>query len=119
MTFHVPEQYRVKQSRLGSDYPYGNNGHFVVSTSREVIFIIASDGVGWEHVSISLKNRIPKWGEMCEMKDLFWDAEDCVIQFHPPKSAYVNNPAYSLHLWRPSDGAIPMPPAWMVGAGKP
>src|ERR1700733_966886 len=46
---------------------------------------------GWEHVSVSTRNRTPNWQEMSFVKDLFWNEEECVVQFHPPKSTYVNN----------------------------
>jgi hypothetical protein len=35
------------------------------------IFIVASWGGGWEHVSISLKRRCQNWDEMCLIKDIF------------------------------------------------
>src|SRR5580658_4748259 len=44
----------------------------------------------FEHVSVSLAHRCPTWEEMCKIKDLFWDDEDVVVQFHPAKSEYVN-----------------------------
>lgn len=34
--------------------------------------IIASWAGGWEHVSVSLRNRCPTWDEMCLVKDIFW-----------------------------------------------
>lgn len=77
--------------------------------------IIASDGRGWEHVSASISNRCPTWDEMTKIKQLFWDDEDCVIQYHPPKSDYVNNHPYCLHLWRPIDKEIIRPPKSLVG----
>jgi hypothetical protein len=53
---------------------------------------------------------------MCFIKDTFWDGEDCVMQLHPPRSEYVNNHPYCLHLWRPTDGrVIPQPPSIFVG----
>ena len=54
----------------------------------------------WEHVSVSLEKRCPNWKEMCLVKDLFWDESECVIQFHPPRSEYVNNHPFCLHLWK-------------------
>ena len=78
--------------------------------------VIFSDGEGWEHVSVSTPTRTPNWAEMCFVKSLFWDDDDTVIQFHPPKSEYVNNHAFCLHLWRPNNGAvIPLPPSILVG----
>lgn len=63
----------------------------------------------WEHVSISLPMRCPEWEEMCWVKNLFWDEEETVIQFHPPKSKYVNVGKYVLHLWKPPY-EVPLPP---------
>lgn len=58
---------------------------------------------GWGHVSVTLANnsRIPKWEEMCFIKDMFFDAEDLCIQMHPKKSQYVNLHDKCLHIWQP------------------
>jgi hypothetical protein len=70
---------------------------------------------GWEHVSVSTdRRRSPNWREMCFVKDLFWDEEECVVQYHPPLSQYVKNHRYCLHLWKPM-GPLPIPPSSMVG----
>ena len=58
------------------------------------------NGCVLEHVSVSLRRRCPTWDEMCMVKDIFWADEECVVQFHPPKSKYVNFHPYCLHLWR-------------------
>jgi len=71
--------------------------------------------MGWEHVSISLQNRCPNWIEMCFVKNLFWDEEEAVMQLHPPKSDYVNIAKTCLHLWKPINAQIPLPPSIMVG----
>ncbi|QOZ66748.1 hypothetical protein WN72_10745 [Bradyrhizobium arachidis] len=70
---------------------------------------------GWEHVAVSTPRRCPNWEEMCFVKDLFWDEEECVMQLHPPYSQYVNNSRYCLHLWRPIHRDIPMPPPSFIG----
>lgn len=49
------------------------------------------------------------------MKDMFWDEDDVVIQFHPRKADYVNNHLNTLHLWRPIWSVLPLPPAVTVG----
>ena len=119
--FHVPEQHRIKShSVLASDKSDGNNGAFRVPLSfTEFAFCIASDGMGWEHVSVHISRKgrteTPSWDEMCKIKSLFWDPEDCVVQFHPPKAEYVNNHKHCLHLWRPTDHNIPTPDSIMVG----
>ena len=117
MTFHVPEDRRFrfpKRHPMYSDASYGNNGAFLISLSRE-LHAVASDGGGWEHVSISAENGPPTWAEMCEVKALFWDDDDCVVQYHPPKRDYVNYHPNCLHLWRPVGVEIPRPPIIFVG----
>lgn len=69
----------------------------------------------FEHVSVSLAHRTPTWEEMCIVKDLFWDTEDTVVQFHPPKSEYVNLSKNCLHLWRWTRGNFPRPSKYEVG----
>lgn len=119
--FHVPNEYRVrKHPRMASTDSDGNNGCFIVPVEHNVsACIIASDGSGWEHVSVHIvdsgKEVTPIWEEMCMIKDLFWDPEDCVIQFHPPQSEYVNNHPYTLHLWRPVGKEFPRPDSILVG----
>lgn len=124
MAFHFPEKYRLRKGELRSDPETdGNNGagFIPVRTHRAPLKFIASDGSfsvegeRWEHVSVSLPNRCPTWEEMCMVKALFWDDEDSVMQLHPPRSTWVNNHPYCLHLWRPVDAAVPLPPEWMVG----
>lgn len=114
---------RVRTGILASDDRYGVNGVFsVASPLSGELKIIASDGTdgplerrGWEHVSVSLRNRCPNWTEMCFVKALFWDEEETVVQFHPPKSQWISNHPYCLHLWRHSMRAHELPPSIMVG----
>lgn len=114
MTFRCPPTGRIQLQ----GYPLGDerNGAFVIKLPhQQSIKVIASDGMGWEHVSVSRKDRVPSWDEMCRVKNLFWDIEDCVIQFHPPLSNYINNHPNCLHLWRPIGFDLPMPDALLVG----
>jgi len=100
--FHVPESARVQRGHMGSDPSYGNNGLFDVRLNRtgRIHRCVASDGMGWEHVSVSLPDRCPTWGEMDDVKRRFWDDTDMVIQYHVPRGSHVNNHNYCLHLWR-------------------
>ena len=116
MSFKVPEIHRIIKGPLASSSKDGNNGFF----SYGVLRIIASDeGVNgsapWEHVSVSRPDRCPSWSEMCMVKNMFWGPEDCVAQFHPPQSQYVNNHEYCLHLWRKVGSEFELPPTEMVG----
>lgn len=76
--------------------------------------VIASNGLGWDHVSVSHKKRCPTWNEMCSIRNIFFDDEDVVLQFHPPKSDYVNVHPFCLHLWRNQDAEIETPPTIFV-----
>lgn len=119
--FKVPEKYRITSGPFASDSSYGNCGAFTVpiendrSRKTRVFNVIASDGEGWEHVSVSLPDRCPVWEEMCIIKGFFWDDETAVMQLHPPKSDYVNNHNFCLHLWRPTKQQIPLPDSILVG----
>lgn len=113
--FHPPNQYRIRTGPLASTDAYGCNGAFLLEGRKRALMIIASDGGGWEHVSVSLPDRCPTWDEMCAVKALFWDPDDCVMQLHPPASRHVNNHPNCLHLWRPVGIEIPQPPSIMVG----
>lgn len=115
MTFKVPNKYRIRTGPIGSDDSIGNAGAFVIPVKKARFMVVASDGMGWEHVSVSLPDRTPTWAEMCLVKSMFWDEDDMVVQYHPPKSEYVNVHEHCLHLWRPIDTVIPAPPTILVG----
>ena len=124
MKTHAPEQFRMTLAeaiRLLLPTAYcsseadGMNGMFHIRCGKEILRCMVSDGGGWEHVSVSLEYRCPTWDEMCFVKDIFWEPEECVIQYHPPASEYVNNHQFALHLWKPVGVSIPTPPSIMVG----
>ena len=114
---------RVRHGEFCSDLSWGGYGYFFVQgPCGEELKIIASGGdaddpvgAGWEHVSVSTRRRCPNWQEMCFVKALFWEPEECVVQFHPPESEYVNNHRFVLHLWRHKTLVFPTPPAILVG----
>lgn len=122
MTF--PEQFRWNgvphgyQTKKGDPY-----GLFIVPAQQahgRSLKVIATDGelTNWEHVSVSLVDRAdkcPSWDEMCLIKSLFWNEQERVIQFHPPKSEHVNFHQGCLHLWRHTTIDFPQPPSILVG----
>lgn len=123
--FHVPTSGRLTSTRLHSSVQDGNNGAFIVQSPEPgwILFLICSDGHGWEHVSLHARRvhrhrddmRTPTWKEMAFVKRLCWDAEDCVVQFHPAESDYINLHPNVLHLWRPVGIEWPTPPSILVG----
>jgi hypothetical protein len=114
------EKYRFRTGPYASE-PREDFGAFLVPgpCGRELRIIAssgdASIGINWEHVSVSLFKHCPNWQEMCFVKSLFWDDEETVMQLHPPKSKWINNHEFCLHLWRPTDCEIPLPPEITVG----
>lgn len=117
----VPEKYRKTLGNLSSISEDGNNGVFIIpipKTTNCHYQVVCSDGLGWEHVSVTVFkknfNMIPTWSDMCYIKSLFWDPDETVIQYHPSSENYVNNHPNVLHLWRPVDQRIPIPPLKFV-----
>ena len=78
-------------------------GIITLSNGHRGTFVMGRDEDGLEHVSVQLQRKLPTWEEMCEVKDIFWENEEMVVQIHPRKSEYVNI-TDALHLWRPKDG---------------
>ena len=115
---HTLDKYRVDERRIFGAVGDEGNGAFKVYINGRSFFVIASNNGGWEHVSVSPCNTkrklCPTWEEMCAIKDLFFDPEEAVVQYHPPQSEYVNNHPYCLHLWRPIGTDIPRPPKVLV-----
>lgn len=117
--FEYLDKFRVKSGLFSSPLsaPYGF--FFIpIKIGQTPVKVMCSpfDGENeWEHVSVSLPARCPTWNEMCFIKELFWGHEDTVIQFHPPRSEYVNNHEFCLHLWRNTKIKIDTPPSHMVG----
>lgn len=102
----------------------GFNGAFSFLLNGLPVNVIASDGsdplgpaIPWEHVSVTIHGSKlpPSWSVMCQIKEIFWGGDECVMQLHPPKASYVNNHPGCLHLWRPKHVPIPMPPEITVG----
>lgn len=109
------EPCRERHGCFGSN-PGDLFGAFAIKgPAKAMLQIVAASGAEpivekWEHVSVSVKWRCPTWEEMLFVKSLFWDDDDCVVQFHPPKAHYINTFKFCLHLWCWRGGLFPMPP---------
>jgi hypothetical protein len=100
--------------------PHESEGAFLIPSKvdGQQLVVIASTGLGWDHVSVSRRNRCPNWAEMEQVKRLFFRDDETAMQLHVPPSDHVNLAPTCLHLWRPNDGReIPRPPRELVGAG--
>jgi hypothetical protein len=129
MAFHVPEAARVTRGPMGTTPNAGQFGAFVLPSVEPgwQLALICDDGtnteveesISWEHVSVrayrGTQSRTPTWKEMAFVKDTCWDAEDVVVEYHPPKSEYVNAHPHVLHLWRNTRLPFPRPSPSLVG----
>ena len=103
----------IERYRL--DGPPGtNDGAFVIPYEAIELCVISSDGMGWDHVSVSTGQRCPRWAEMQFVKDLFFKPEEVVVQFHVGKEQHINMMPYCLHLWRQQGVTYQLPPRIMV-----
>src|SRR5258708_18667857 len=97
------KQCRVTQG-IASDWisspADGMNGCFIIpfdiGKGRHRLGCIASDGGGWEHVSVTDQTAkrshlsCPSWEMMCRIKRAVWDNEECVLQDHVPVRELIN-----------------------------
>ena len=95
------------------------NGAFIIDryNNGEFYLVIASNGQGWEHVSVTIhkKNggsvkKCPSYQEMMMIKEKLFSEEDVVFQLHPREEDYINTHPYCLHLWKPNNCNMVVPP---------
>lgn len=101
----------IKENRIFNLTCGEDGGHCYIKLipEKKIFTVIFSWGCNWEHVSVSLSNRCPTWDEMCIIKNIFWNDNETVIQFHPSKENYKNLHPYCLHLWKPIKEKLPIP----------
>jgi hypothetical protein len=115
------EDWRIRQGDYATRTGERCGAFSIPGPAGRQLLVLATDGqspsgMGWEHVSVSIKgNRPPNWREMCFIKDLFWSADEVVVQFHPRGQDYVNNMSTCLHLWRCTAQEFPTPPPSLIG----
>lgn len=100
------------------DGSYGDNkvGFFWIPKAKGYYQVYATTGGGWDHVSFCLltengkfEKRIPKWNDVCKIKEMFFDSIEDVVEIHPKAEDYVNEHPYVLHLWKPTVKEMPIP----------
>jgi len=101
--------------RINEVGPDGGAYELFYPSTHRVLRCIASFGLGWEHVSVSLPERCPRWDELEFAKRFFFLPHETAMQLHVPPKEHINTHPYTLHMWRPTEMFIPMPPKWMVG----
>ena len=92
------------------------SGSFIVPSpgDHRPMVVVASNDAGWDHVSASREYRTPNWHEMSFIHRLFFNENEVAMQLHVPATDHVNIHPYVLHLWRPHDRVIPLPPKGFV-----
>lgn len=103
MTFHVKSRGAINMVRNELGQLSGTH-RFNGRTFSVIASIDYAEGVEVEHLSISLKNRLPTWDELKYFKSQFWDENDEVYHILPPADQYVNLHRFCMHLWRRHDG---------------
>lgn len=86
---------------------------WLYSRHRKRMFFIATWNDNWEQVSVSRLRKCPTWDELCETKEIFWNNEECVVQYLP-YIMYEHKYKHCLHLFRPVGVEIPIPPKILI-----
>lgn len=93
----------------------GMGGKYYDKINNKWLNFIFSYQMGWEHLSVSTPSKTPTWEQMCMMKDIFWNKDEACVEYHPKEEDYVNNHKYCLHIWKPTEVELPIPPSFLVG----
>jgi hypothetical protein len=110
------DRYRVHGHDRHGGLGCASGGSFMIrcKSSTKTVRVVASNGYGWDHVSVSLPSRCPTWEEMDEVKRLFFRDDEVAMQIHVAVNDHINIHPYVLHLWRPHEAVIPLPPKILV-----
>lgn len=112
----VGPEFESARVALQGDMGDKHNGAFVFKSPLNfgILRVVASSGEGWDHVSVSLTMRCPLWEEMEWIKRMFFKDSEIAYQLHVTPKDHINNHPYTLHLWRPHNKEIPLPPVSFV-----
>ena len=114
------EKYRLRTNHVREYFgSFGDEtcGIFLIPSQidKADLKCIAAAGRGWDHVSVSRKNRCPNWPEMDRVKRLFFLPSETVVQFHVPEDEHISFHPFTLHLWRSWTQSYNLPPPEWVG----
>ena len=116
---HEIDGYRLKGADIVELYGStgdGGNGVFELRSSFDgaPLLVVASNGDGWDHVSVSCGRRLPTYQDMQDVFRLFFRDDETAMQLHVPPNEHINCHPNCLHLWRPQLQAIPKPGTYMI-----
>lgn len=102
------DRFRKPHPRLGYGDAFNGYVHIGFRPTSIDLTVIFSNGLGWDHVSVSAR-RCPNWQEMHFVKGLFFTDEEVVVQYHPKAAEYRSLHPTCLHMWRWQGGEFPRP----------
>lgn len=73
------------------------------------------DGALWHHISMSVRQRTPTWKEMVKVKEQLLGQETWAYQIMPPRSKWISEHEFVLHIWAPVDGEPRLPDFGRLG----
>lgn len=88
---------------------------YVIDNGEEYYEVVSSIIWSWQHVSVQIINnktgekRLPTYGEMEYIRNLFFRLDEMVIEFFPRREDYVNDSDTTLHLWVNNAGKVVIP----------
>lgn len=112
---HLINQLKLVRADIlqcGSDPIYIGGWGLICTLGK--LRIIAACSNGWDHISVSLEDRVPTYEEMKRVKELFFLPDEWAMELHAPAKDHINVHPHVLHLWRPLCTPIPIPPREMV-----
>lgn len=112
-SFGLPQKYDEFRHPVGGSMGNEQNGFIILP--QKGLKIMFSNGMGWEHASVSRVSKMPSYDDLTWVKQILWGANATVMQLFVPFDEHVNRHPYCLHLWRPLEDEIPRPPNVMVG----
>jgi hypothetical protein len=115
---HQLDRHRLATSEIAVYGTVGNSGNGIFAFKSRVdhreLRVVASSGSGWEHVSVSKRSKPPSWAEMEWIKRKFFKPDEVCMQLHVAVEDHISAHPNCLHIWRPLDAEIPLPPKEFV-----
>ena len=91
----LPQNWKIiKRSEDGAAYRNRTGLAVIISCCVE------ADGKNWIHLSVSKRKQYPTWDEFVQVKELFLGRESLALQVLPPRSEWVNDHPFCLHLYQ-------------------
>lgn len=74
-----------------------------------VTFAMHDDGRIWRHASVSLRDQMPTYDDLCLLYNELCNTDRRAVQLFVPASQHISIHPYCLHLWQCEDEDLPLP----------